>query len=180
MYPSTMTHHNLQPGDPLAYDPHTANAIHPGHWSTDDISTEKTEAINQCPGWIVFAMGGSYARDLLGWRLCWVIAEACMCLTEKSLGASLHPQWCRFSPHGEVVIYLLFHSFNAMEGRNGLSFGYLLSKLSKMVWFAPYKWTLSSKDHHKLPTPKSNNSLKTLNIRIGQRYVFRSPREEEL
>ena len=73
-----------------------------------------------------------------------------------------------------------YHQVLTTEGRNGLSFGYLLSKLSKMVWFAPYKWTLSSKDHHKLPTPKSNNSLKTLNIRIGQRYVFRSPREEEL
>ena len=26
-----------------------------------------------------------------------------------------------------------------MEGRDGLSFGYLLSKFSKVVWLAPYK-----------------------------------------
>ena len=31
----------------------------------DDISAEKTEAIDQCPGWIVFAVDGSYARGLL-------------------------------------------------------------------------------------------------------------------
>ena len=43
-----------------------------------------------------------------------------------------------------VAIYLLFHSFNATEGRHGLSFGYLLSKFSKVVRFAPYKRTLSS------------------------------------
>ena len=41
-------------------------------------------------------------------------------------------------------MYLLFHSFNATEGRDGLSFGYQLSKLSKVVWFAPYKRTLSN------------------------------------
>ena len=29
-------------------------------------SAEKTEAINQCPGWIAFAMRGSHARGLLG------------------------------------------------------------------------------------------------------------------
>ena len=40
----------------------------------DDISAEKTEAINQCPWWIVFAMCGSYARGSLVWRLWWVIA----------------------------------------------------------------------------------------------------------
>ena len=43
-----------------------------------------------------------------------------------------------------VAIYLLFHSFNATEGRHGLSFGYLLSKFSKVVRFAPYKRTLGS------------------------------------
>ena len=67
-----------------------------------------------------------------------------MCLTEKLLGASLRPRWCRFSPHVEVVIYLLFHSFNATEGWEGLSFSYLLSTFSKMVQFAHYKRTLSS------------------------------------
>ena len=67
-----------------------------------------------------------------------------MCLTEKSPGPSLHPQWCRFSPHREMAICPLFHSFNATEGRNGLSFGCLLSKFSKMVRFALYKRTLSS------------------------------------
>ena len=44
----------------------------------------------------------------------------------------------------EVAIYLLFYYFNAMKGRDGLSFGYLLSKFSKVVLFAPYKRTLSS------------------------------------
>ena len=42
------------------------------------------------------------------------------------------------------MIYLLFQFFNATEGRDGLSFGYLLSKFSKVVWFAPHKRTLSS------------------------------------
>ena len=32
----------------------------------DDISAEKTEAIDQYPGWIVFVVCGSYARGSLG------------------------------------------------------------------------------------------------------------------
>ena len=28
-----------------------------------------------------------------------------MCLTEKSSGASLHPRWCRFTPHWEVALH---------------------------------------------------------------------------
>ena len=37
MYANSMYHDNLQPTEPVAYDPHTANAIHPGHWSTASI-----------------------------------------------------------------------------------------------------------------------------------------------
>ena len=33
MYSLGMTQHNLQTSKPLAYDPHMANAFHPGHWS---------------------------------------------------------------------------------------------------------------------------------------------------
>ena len=33
---------------------------------SDDISAEKTEAIDQCLGWIVFAVCGSYDRGSLG------------------------------------------------------------------------------------------------------------------
>ena len=33
MYALAMTQHNLRPSEHLAYDPHTANTIHPGHWS---------------------------------------------------------------------------------------------------------------------------------------------------
>ena len=40
-----------------------------------------------------------------------------------------------------MAIYLLFHSFNATEGRDGLGIGYLLTKFSKVVQFAPYKRT---------------------------------------
>ena len=43
-----------------------------------------------------------------------------------------------------MAIYLLFHHFNATEGQDGLRFTYLLSKFSKVIWFAPYKRTLSS------------------------------------
>ena len=32
-----MTQHNLQPNKPVAYDPHTANTIHPGHWLTASV-----------------------------------------------------------------------------------------------------------------------------------------------
>ena len=32
----------------------------------DDISAEKTEAIDQCPGWVVFAVCGLYARGSQG------------------------------------------------------------------------------------------------------------------
>ena len=41
----------------------------------------------------------------MGLRLCCVIDEACVCLMEKSPGASLRPRWCRFPPHGEVVLH---------------------------------------------------------------------------
>ena len=45
-----------------------------------------------------------------------------------------------FTPQ-EVAIDPIFHSFNATEGRDGLNFGNLLSKFSKVVWVAPYKRT---------------------------------------
>ena len=61
-----------------------------------------------------------------------------MCLTEKLLGASLHPRLCRFStcfhPTGGGDIPSIPVLQNTTEGRNGLSFGYLLSKFSKMVY----------------------------------------------
>ena len=53
----------------------------------------------------LYLLCGSYARGLLGWKLWWVIVEAYRRLTEKSLGASLHLRWCRFSPHGEAVLH---------------------------------------------------------------------------
>ena len=36
-YASAMIQHNLQPSEPLAYDPHTANTIHPGNWSMTSV-----------------------------------------------------------------------------------------------------------------------------------------------
>ena len=103
-----------------------------------DISAEKTEAINQCPGWIVFAVCGSYARGSLGWRLCCVIVEAYMCLMEKSPGASLHPRWCRFSPHGEVAL----HRMSLPGGGNPQSLTLTLCSPDHftMGWFTCLIW----------------------------------------
>ena len=81
--------------------------------------------------------------DSMERRSCWHTVKASKLVIRKSLGAQLHPCGADFTSR-EVAIYLLFHSFNAVEGRDGLSFGYLLNKFSKVVWFAPYKRTLSS------------------------------------
>ena len=35
-----MTHRNPQPSEPLAYDPHTADTIHPEHWSMASVFSE--------------------------------------------------------------------------------------------------------------------------------------------
>ena len=99
------------------------------------------------PGWIVFAVYGLNATGPLGWRLCWVIADAYELVhmsDGKVAGGFPSPMMVKvFIPRG-VAVYLLFHSFNGTEGRDSLSFGYLLSKFSKvLVRFAPYKRTLS-------------------------------------
>ena len=73
-------------------------------------------------------------------RSCWHTVESSKLVIRKSLGAWLYPRGVDFHPQ-EVAIYLLFHSFNATEGRDGLSFSYLLTTFSKVVWFAPYKRT---------------------------------------
>ena len=73
---------------------------------SDDISPEKTEAIDQCPEWIVFAMCGMCATCSLGWRLCWyMLAVTYICVRRKPPGASLRPRWCRFSPQWKVALH---------------------------------------------------------------------------
>ena len=88
---------------------------------------------------------------------------------EKSLGLPFTHDGVGLTPW-EVAIYLLFHSFNATEGQDGLSFSYLLSKPSKMVQFAPYKGTLSSVQFN-LITHKRKTSLRGL-IRSCQGVMF--------
>ena len=58
-------------------------------------------------------------------------------------GGSTTPMMVQIFTPWEVAINLLFHSFNATEGQDGLSFSYLLTTFSKVVWFALYKRTLS-------------------------------------
>ena len=73
-------------------------------------------------------------------RSCWHIVEASKLVIRKPPGLDYIDMVLIFTPW-EVVIYVLFHSFNATEGRDGLSFGYLLTKFSKVVRFAPDKQT---------------------------------------
>ena len=56
-----------------------------------------------------------------------------MCLTEKSPGASLIHDGVGFHPMGGGDIPSIPFLLNATEGRNGLSFGYLLSKFRR--WY---------------------------------------------
>ena len=67
---------------------------------SDNISAEKTEAIDQCPRWIVFALCGLYARGLLGWRLCWYIEVTYICVRRKLPGLSLTHNDVSFHPTG--------------------------------------------------------------------------------
>ena len=47
---------------------------------SDNISLEKTEAVDQFPGWIALAMCGSYDKSMPGIRSCWYIEVTCICV----------------------------------------------------------------------------------------------------
>ena len=121
--------------------PHTTPSLFVRHCDTC------AHAIDQCPGWIVFAVCGSYARGSMDWRLRWVSAGACICLKEKSPGASLHPWWCRFSPHGEEEL----HPMSLPGGDNPQSLTltlcspdhFTLGRLTSLIWIWFEKLTIS-------------------------------------
>ena len=71
---------------------------------------------DRCPGWTVFDVREEYAKGSRRRRSFWQIDVASSLSWGKSLGAFLHPRWCRFSPQWEVAIYLLFHSLRLHGG----------------------------------------------------------------
>ena len=60
---------------------------------------------------------------------------------ERSSNRWSNPIRCHFFTNWRFLISSasVLVCLSSIQGRDGLSFGYLLSKFSKVVWFAPYK-----------------------------------------
>ena len=85
-------------------------------------TAEEMKPYDRCPGWTVFDVQEEYAKGLRRRSLFWPINVASSLSWGKSLGAFLHPRWCRFSPQWEVAIYLLFHSLRLRRSRMVLTY----------------------------------------------------------
>ena len=79
---------------------HLASSEYVGYFGNALLGAEKTEAIDQCPGWIVLAVQGTYTTDSAGGKSCWHTVEASKPVIRKPPGAWLDPCGVDFHPTG--------------------------------------------------------------------------------